>query len=131
MRRKDIDRIVRDDREHVWHPFTWMPGYLAAKPLVITAARGFTSPLPTGEKSIGRELIEMSSTFTGTIGDRACNRRAGAEVLARERVRSDARARGDARAEARRVRARRAQARLLLRRRRDGGRGRAEASISA
>ena len=35
-----INGIIRDDREHVWHPFTWMPGYLAQKPLVITGAKG-------------------------------------------------------------------------------------------
>ncbi|HUV38209.1 MAG TPA: adenosylmethionine--8-amino-7-oxononanoate transaminase [Planctomycetota bacterium] len=36
----DSEDIIRDDREHVWHPFTWMPGYLAEESLVITAAEG-------------------------------------------------------------------------------------------
>jgi len=36
------DDIIRDDRACVWHPFTWMPGYLAGEPLVITGAEGIT-----------------------------------------------------------------------------------------
>ena len=40
MATRPIDATIRDDRQHVWHPFTWMPGYLARKPLVITGAKG-------------------------------------------------------------------------------------------
>jgi len=37
---KDPDDILRDDRAYVWHPFTWMPRYLAREALVITGAEG-------------------------------------------------------------------------------------------
>ena len=40
MKQSQAGRTLRDDRKFLWHPFTWMPGYLAEKPLVITGAKG-------------------------------------------------------------------------------------------
>ena len=40
MPRMSKNRAIRDDRRYLWHPFTWMPGYLAEEPLVITGAKG-------------------------------------------------------------------------------------------
>lgn len=34
------DDTIRDDRSYLWHPFTWMPGYLEREPLVIAGAEG-------------------------------------------------------------------------------------------
>ncbi len=40
MRPKGTKQVIRDDRNCLWHPFTWMPGYLADDPLVIAGAKG-------------------------------------------------------------------------------------------
>jgi len=50
MAKKYIDDIIRDDRAHVWHPFTWMPGYLARPPLVITGAKGIYLTASNGRR---------------------------------------------------------------------------------
>src|ERR1044071_7266946 len=38
--RPDRERLVALDKDHVWHPFTQMQGWLAAEPLVIERAEG-------------------------------------------------------------------------------------------
>jgi len=52
------DDITRNDREYVWHPFTWMPGYAGTEPPVITKAEGIT--LFTAD---GRKLMDGVSSM--------------------------------------------------------------------
>ncbi len=72
MKSKDRARIVRDDRKHLWHPFTWMPGYLAEKPLVITGAKGIfltaaachgEVPMKSGWRRDGRRYMDGISSM--------------------------------------------------------------------
>jgi adenosylmethionine-8-amino-7-oxononanoate aminotransferase len=54
----NADDTIRNDRAHFWHPFTWMPGYLAREPIVITGADGIH--LTTAD---GRELMDGISSM--------------------------------------------------------------------
>ena len=44
------DRIVNDDRTYLWHPFTWMPGYLELPPVVIESAEGIYLSTAQGKR---------------------------------------------------------------------------------
>ena len=72
-----IENVLRDDRRHLWHPFAWMPGYLADEPLVITGAEGIYLRGPRG-----RQYMDgISSMWLNVHGH---NRREIGEAITRQ-----------------------------------------------
>lgn len=75
----NADETIRDDRAHLWHPFTWMPGYLARKPLVIAGAEGIYLTSADGRRLLdgnasmwlnvhGHSRAEIHEAIVGQLG---------------------------------------------------------------